>query len=208
MINDAATIESRDETTGITIFTLDGLRLYGNLHMGIAENMLNKPVERSNAAFLIKIVKNGSDIVNDVWEQDIEKIKSAHATCEDMCASLIEWGKLLEDHKNQLQARKEELVMEKRRLVVLFEDFMKQDIENDVVIDQTEIEIESLEKRAKSLEDRIANDEYAYSKANQHLSQAKARRTATQVRHTVVFPPFGLVMWLSGGYKNLDRYLR
>ena len=103
MINDAATIESRDETTGITIYALDGLRLYGNLHMGIAENILNKPVEKSNAAFLIKILKDGCDIVNDVWEQEIEKIKSAHATCEDMCASLTEWGKLLEDHKNQLQ---------------------------------------------------------------------------------------------------------
>ena len=103
MINDAATIESRDETTGITIYALDGLRLYGNLHMGIAEQMLNEPVEKSNAAFLIKILKNGSDIVNDVWEQDIEKIKSAHATCEDMCASLTEWGTLLEAHKNQLQ---------------------------------------------------------------------------------------------------------
>ena len=71
--------------------------------MGITENMLNKPVEKSNAAFLIKILKDGINIVNDVWEQDVEKIKSAHVTCEDMCASLIEWGTILEDHKNQLQ---------------------------------------------------------------------------------------------------------
>jgi hypothetical protein len=65
--------------------------------------------------------------------------------------------------------------MEKRKLVVLFEDFMKQDIENDVVIDRQEIYIESLEKRAKSLGDQIASNEYAYSKANQYLSQMKGQ---------------------------------
>ena len=73
------------------------------------------------------------------------------------------------------QARKEELVMEKRKLVVLFEDFMKRDIKNDVVIDKQQIYIKSLEERAKSLEDRIASNEYAYSEANQHLSQAKGQ---------------------------------
>ena len=172
--------------------------------MGIAENMLNKPVEKSNAAFLIKILKDGCDIVTDVWEQDIEKIKSAHATCEDMCASLIEWGSLLEDHKNKLQARKEELVMEKRRLVVLFKDFMKQDNENDVVINRQNIYIESLDKRAKSLEDRIASNEYDYSKANQHLSQAKAKRDGFTAGGFAV-PLFGLITWVSGGYKKLDR---
>ena len=172
--------------------------------MGIAENMLNKPVEKSNAAFLIKILKDGCDIVTDVWEQDIEKIKSAHATCEDMCASLIEWGSLLEDHKNKLEARKEELVMEKRRLDVLFEDFMKQDNENNVVKYNKKIYIESLEKKAKSLEDRIANNKYDYSKANQHLSQVKAKRDGFRVGGGAV-PIFGLCMWVSGGYKKLDR---
>ena len=73
------------------------------------------------------------------------------------------------------QARKEELVIEKRKLVVLFEDFMKRDIKNDVVIDKQQIYIKSLEERAKSLEDRIASNEYAYSEANQHLSQAKGQ---------------------------------
>ena len=87
-LHDAARIESRDETTGITIYILDGLRLYGNLHMGIAENVLNKPAEKSNAAFLINIVKNGCDILNDIWDQDIEKVATASATCNDMCGSL------------------------------------------------------------------------------------------------------------------------
>ena len=73
------------------------------------------------------------------------------------------------------QARKEELVIEKLKLVVLFEDFMKRDIKNDVVIDKQQIYIKSLEERAKSLEDRIASNEYAYSEANQHLSQAKGQ---------------------------------
>ena len=65
--------------------------------------------------------------------------------------------------------------MEKRKLVVLFEDFMKRDIKNDVVIDKQQIYIKSLGERAKSLEDRIASNEYAYSEANQHLSQAKGQ---------------------------------
>ena len=65
--------------------------------------------------------------------------------------------------------------MEKRKLVVLFEDFMKQDIKNDVVIDKQQIYIEKLEIRAKSLEDRIASNEYAYSRANRHLSQSKGQ---------------------------------
>ena len=95
MINDAATIESRDEITGITIYALDGLRLYGNLHMGIAESMLNKPVENSNAAFLIKILKNGCDIVNDVWEQDIEKIKVTIMCCNDELSSTMSWDDCL-----------------------------------------------------------------------------------------------------------------
>ena len=73
------------------------------------------------------------------------------------------------------QARKEELVMEKRRLVVLFEDFMKQDIRNDVVIDRKQNYIESLENRAKSLEDRIAHNEYVYRRANQYLSQTSCQ---------------------------------
>ena len=73
------------------------------------------------------------------------------------------------------QARKEELVIEKRKLVVLFEDFMKQNIENDVVIDKQQIYIKSLGERAKSLEDRIVSNQYAYSEANQHLSQAKGQ---------------------------------
>ena len=89
-----------------------------------------------------------------------------------MSASLIEWGTLLKHQKNQLQAWKEAMVMEKRTLVVIFEDFMKQDIENDVLIDRLEVFIDSLDKRANSLDARIANNEYAYSRADQHLRQA------------------------------------
>ena len=172
--------------------------------MGIAENVLNKPAEKSNAAFLIKILKNGCDILNDIWEQDIEKVKTAHATCEDMCTSLTEWGTLLEDNKNRLAARLVELMGEKKKLMVLFEEFMNADIANDALIEKQELRIETLETRAETLEDRIAQEEIAYSKLNTNLSNAKARKTAYIVGGCAV-PIFGFVSWLSGGYKRREK---
>ena len=65
------------------------LFIVGAIRHGHAENMLNKPVENSNAAFLIKILKDGCDIVNDVWEQDIEKIKVTIMCCNDELSSTM-----------------------------------------------------------------------------------------------------------------------
>ena len=172
--------------------------------MGIAENVLNKPAEKSNAAFLIKILKNGCDILNDIWEQDIEKVATASATCDEMCGSLNDWCTLLEDQKMRLAARVVELKGEKRKLMVLFDDFMKADIENDALIDKQELTIETLEKRADTLEDRIADGEIAAGKLNENLSKAKARKTAAIVGGCAC-PFFGLCSWLSGGYKRREK---
>ena len=172
--------------------------------MGIRENMLNKPTEKSNAAFLIKILKNGCDILNDIWEQDIEKVATASATCDEMCGSLNEWCKLLEDHKVRLAARLVELKGEKRKLMVLFDEFKNADIENDALIDKQKLTIDYLEKRAETLEDRIADGEIAVDKLNDNLSTAKAKK-AGFIAGGCACPIFGFVSWLSGGYKRREK---
>ena len=198
---DAAVIESRDENTDITIYVMDGLRLYGNLHMGIAENVLNKPFDNSNAAFLIKVLKLGVSIVTDIWEQDVEKVKSAHVTCQEMVSSLGQWGDILEDHKEKLQARMVELLNEKHKLVTIFDDLMKADIQNDLVIEQQELQIDYYEKQAKQLEKRIEGQEYQYEKHRKKLRQSKAKRDGF-IAAGCAIPIFGFCSWLSGGYKR------
>ena len=54
--------------------------------------------------------------------------------------------------------------------MVLFEDFKNADIENDALIEKQKLTIETLEKRAETLEDRIAEDKVAYGQLNDNLS--------------------------------------
>ena len=93
---------------------------------------------------------------------------------------------------------------EKKKLMVLFEEFMNADIANDALIDKQELRIETLETRAETLEDRIAEEEIAYSKLNTNLSNAKATRDGFIVGGCAC-PIFGFCSWLSGGYKRREK---
>lgn len=88
--------------------------------------------------------------------------------------------------------------------MVLFEDFKNADIENDALIEKQKLTIETLEKRAETLEDRIAEDKVAYGQLNDNLSIAKAKKTGFIVGG-IACPIFGFASWLTGGYKRREK---